>query len=159
MSPRAPLRSLYAATFGYFCSIGMYFAAIPLYVTRELDGSKAAVGLAVGAFSVSAVLMRPLVGRGIDTRGRRPFLLGALALLTVGCLGFFLASTLALVVAVRLVQGGAGGAFYTTAAAMATDLAPVEQRASAIAKFSLFLYAGFAIGPYLAEEVIARSGF
>lgn len=125
----------------------------------ELGGSEAAVGLAVGAMSASAVLVRPFVGRTMDVRGRRPFLLGALALLCVSSLGYLVADHLAVVVFLRLLQGAAGGTFYTTAATMATDLAPVERRASAIAKFSLFLYAGFAAGPAIAEWVIRTEGF
>lgn len=137
----------------------MYFAAIQLFVEDELAGSKSSVGLAVGAFSLSALLVRPVVGRGIDVRGRKPFLLGALLLLALSSLGYLLAGNVAAVVFLRLLQGVAGGVFYTTAAAVATDLAPEGRRASAIARFSLFLYGGFAAGPALAEAVISRAGF
>ena len=156
---RAQRRLLYGATLGNFLAQGIYFAAIPLYVSGELGGSRAAVGLSVGAFSLSAVLFRPFIGRGMDHRGRKPFLLGGLTLLA--CTGplFLLAHGVPGVVAIRLLQGVAGGAFYTTAAAVATDLAPPEERASAIAKFSLFLYTGFAVGPALGEYLIRTSGF
>jgi MFS family permease len=153
------LRLLYAATLCNFTAFGAYFAAIQLYVEDELGASRSSVGLAVGAFSVSALLVRPFVGRGIDARGRRPFLLGALALLTVTSLGFLVAGAVPAVVALRLLQGVAGGTFYTTAAAVATDLAPLERRASAIARFSLFLYGGFALGPLAAEWAIDAVGF
>lgn len=113
----------------------------------------------MGAFSVSALLVRPVVGRGIDVRGRKPFLVGALALLALSSLGYLLADHIAVVVLLRLLQGAAGGIFYTTAAAVATDLAPEGRRATAIARFSLFLYAGFAVGPALAELIISRVGF
>jgi MFS family permease len=153
------LRLLYAATLCNFTAFGAYFAAIQLYVEDELASSRASVGLAVGAFSVSALLVRPFVGRGIDARGRRPFLLAALSLLALTSLGFLVAGTVPAVVALRLLQGVAGGTFYTTAAAVATDLAPPERRASAIARFSLFLYAGFALGPVAAEWTIDAVGF
>jgi MFS family permease len=158
-APGTGLRLLYAATLCNFTAFGAYFAAIQLFVEDELGASRASVGLSVGAFSVSALLVRPFVGRGIDTRGRRPFLLGALTLLTLTSLGFLVVGSVAAVVALRLLQGVAGGTFYTTAAAVATDLAPLERRASAIARFSLFLYAGFAVGPVLAEAVIGAADF
>jgi MFS family permease len=153
------LRLLYAATLCNFTAFGAYFAAIQLYVEDELGASRASVGLAVGAFSVSALLVRPFVGRSIDARGRRPFLLAALALLALTSLGFLVAEAVPAVVGLRLLQGVAGGTFYTTAAAVATDLAPVERRASAIARFSLFLYGGFALGPVAAEWIIGAVGF
>jgi MFS family permease len=156
---RAQVFLLYGATLANFLAQGIYFAAIPLYVSQELGGSRAAVGLSVGAFSLSAVLFRPSIGRGMDHRGRKPFLLGGLTLLACTGPAFLLVHAVIGVVLIRLVQGLAGGAFYTTAAAVATDLAPPEERASAIAKFSLFLYAGFAAGPALGEYLIRTSGY
>jgi MFS family permease len=156
---RSSFRLLYAATFANFCAFGLYFTAIQLFVRDELGGSRASVGLAIGAFSISAVALRPLIGRGIDKRGRRPYLIGALALLVLSSLGFFVAQSVPVVVALRLLQGVAGATFYTTGAAIATDLAPRNRRASAIARFSLFLYGGFAAGPALAGLLIDRGGF
>lgn len=137
----------------------MYLAALPLYVSGELGGSRAAVGLAVGAFSISAVVSRPWVGRRVDRLGRRVFVIGAPALIAASAFTLFAATVLLAVVAVRLVQGVAGSAYYTSAATMATDLSPEGRRADFIARFSLFLYAGFAAGPALAEWLIARGGF
>lgn len=57
------LRLVYAVTFSQFAATGMFFAAIQLFVEDELVASKASVGLAVGAFSITAVLVRPAVGR------------------------------------------------------------------------------------------------
>jgi MFS family permease len=155
----AGLRVLYAATLAEFTAMGLFLAAIPLYVTRELDGSRAQAGLSVGVFALSAVLLRPVIGRGIDNRGRRPFLVGAMALLAVTSPLFALAGSVPAVIALRVAQGAVGAAFYTTAAAVTTDLAGPERRASAIARFSLFLYAGFALGPVIAETSISRIGF
>jgi len=108
---------------------------------------------------LSAVVLRPLIGRGLDRHGRRPFLIGGLVLWAGSALAFFLATAVPVVILIRLVQGIAGGCVYTTSAAVATDLAPDDERASAIAKFSLFLYAGFAIGPAIGEALIAGPGF
>jgi MFS family permease len=105
------------------------------------------------------VLLRPVIGRGIDNRGRRPFLVGAMALLAVTSPLFALAGSVPAVIALRVAQGAVGAAFYTTAAAVTTDLAGPERRASAIARFSLFLYGGFAIGPGLAEQLVERVSF
>jgi MFS family permease len=159
MTRRGQLRLLYAATLAEFTVMGLFLAAIPLYVTEELDGSKSAAGLSVGAFAISAVLLRPAIGRGIDGKGRRPFLVGALVLLAASSPLFLIARSVPAVIALRLAQGIVGACFYTTAAAVTTDLSGPEQRASSIARFSLFLYAGFAIGPTLAESSISGAGF
>ena len=153
------LRLVYAVTFCQFAAMGMYLTGIQLFVRDELTGSRAAVGLAVGAFSITAVLSRPIVGRGVDQRGRKPFLYVGLTLLALSSLGFLVADSLAAVVALRLVQGVNGACVYTCVAAMATDLAPPGKRASAIARMSLFQYAGIALGPSVSSLLVDHADF
>lgn len=150
---------LAAATLAEFTAMGLFIAAIPLYVKEELDASTTAAGVAVSVFSITAVLLRPSIGRGVDTIGRRPFVLGALGLLAVSSPLLVLATSVPAVIGVRLLQGAVGGTYYTSSASMATDLSPPERRASAIARFSLFLYIGFAVGPALGEWMIRHHGF
>lgn len=145
---------LCGATFFHFLAMGIFLSGLPLFVSRELSGSKAAVGIAVGAFSITAVFSRPFVGRTMDAVGRAWFLRGAPVLIAVSAVGLLFAGSLWAVVALRLVQGLAGSSFYTSAATVATDLAPHEKRADYISRFSLFLYAGFAAGPALGEILI-----
>ena len=149
---------LCGATLFEFTALGVYFSALPLFVTDELHGSRANVGLVMGAFAVSAVLLRPFVGQGLDRRGRRPFLVAAPAILLVTSLGFTAIGSLPAAIGLRLLQGVTGAFFYTAAATVATDLAPFEKRADYLARFSLFLYGGFAIGPSLGEALV-RQGF
>jgi MFS family permease len=146
-------------TFCQFAAIGMYLTGIQLFVKDELGSSKAAVGLAVGAFSITAVLSRPIVGRGVDVRGRKPFLYFGLALLIVSSIGFLWAHSVLAVVALRLAQGVNGACVYTCVAAMATDLAHLDKRASAIARMSLFQYAGIALGPTIASLLIHHASY
>ena len=150
---------LCVATYAHFVAMGIFLAALPLFITRSLGGTRTAVGLAVGAFSVSAVLLRPIVGRGMDLRGRRRFLVGGPLLLAVSSAGLFVANAIPVVVFLRLLQGAAGASFYTAGATVATDMAPPQRRAEYIARFSLFLYGGFATGPALGEFLVGRWGF
>lgn len=150
---------LCGATLFQFVTMGIYLSALPLFVTGELGGSRSAVGLTVGAFSLSAVLLRPTVGREIDKRGRRLFLAAAPLILIVTSAGFGLARAVPVAVALRLAQGVAGACFYTAAATVATDLAPEGRRAEYLARFSLFLYGGLAIGPALGEAIVSSRGF
>lgn len=150
---------LCAATLFQFVALGIYLSALPLFVTNELGGSRSAVGVAIGGFSLTAVLLRPSTGRGVDRRGRRPFLMAAPAILVVTSFGFVFVDAVPGVVVLRLLQGVAGACFYTAAATVATDLAPEGRRAEYLARFSLFLYGGMAVGPALGEAVISGAGY
>ena len=147
------------STLFHFLAMGVFLSGLPLLLTRELDSTKAAVGFAVGSFSLTAVATRPFVGRAVDRRGRKAFLVGAPIVIAASAAGLLVAGFYAAVVVLRLAQGAAGAAYYTSAATVANDLATPEQRADAISKFSLFLYAGFSIGPALGEWLIVERGF
>lgn len=159
MSTRARFQLLCACTFFHFLAMGVFLSGLPLFVSQELQGSKAAVGIALGAFSITAVFSRPFVGRRMDVIGRAWFLRGAPVLIAASAIGLLFAESLWAVIALRLLQGLAGSSFYTAAATVATDLAPIEQRAASISRFSLFLYAGFAAGPALGEALIGSQGY
>ena len=153
------LWALCAATLFQFIALGMFLVNIPLLVTTELGGSRRAAGLAVGSFAVTALLARPWVGRQLDRKGRKPFLLTAPLILMTSALGLANAPNIATVVGLRLFQGLSAAGFYTGAASMATDIAGPERRARYIARISIFLYGGFTIGPSLAEWLISGPGF
>lgn len=150
---------LCAVTLAHFSVMGIYLSALPLYVTDELGGSRATVGMAVGSFFVAALLFRPLVGRALDTWGRRPFLLAAPALIACTSFGLLAASSLPLVIALRFLQGFGGATYYIAAVTIATDLAPSHRRAEVITVFSLFLYGGIAAGPAVGEYLVRGGNF
>lgn len=159
MSERRAFSLLCAGTFFHFLAMGVFLSGLPLFVSEELRGSKAAVGLAVGAFSVTAVLTRPFIGRRVDRVGRVPFLRAAPVLVGLSAVALLGARSLPVIVAIRMLQGVAGSSFYTAAATVTTDMAPADSRAGHISRFSLFLYAGFAAGPAVGEALIEARGY
>src|SRR5947208_15992177 len=64
----------------YFIAGGTLIGVTPFFVTGPLGRGPAAVGLAVGAFSVTTLVLRPLAGRWADRHGRRPLLIGGASL-------------------------------------------------------------------------------
>jgi MFS family permease len=156
---RANLTRLCAATLFHFVAMGMFISTVPLFVHDELGGTRAIVGLATASFFPAAVVARPFIGRGLDAVGRKPFLLGATGIMAASTLLYFPASSVWMIVVLSLIRGGAGAAFYTGAATMATDLSPPGRRAETVTLFSLFLYIGFATGPAFGEWLSQNIGF
>lgn len=146
---------------GFFALAG--FAStlplVPRYVEGELGGGKVDVGLAVGIFSISAILSRPLIGRLGDERGRRYLIVGGTATTALSVAAHALASSLPLLYLVRLAMGATQGAFFVGSATLVNDLAPPERRGEATNYFSVAVYGGMALGPLLGEVVQRASGF
>jgi MFS family permease len=93
----------------YFIAGGALIGVTPFFVTGPLGGGPAAVGLAVGAFSVTTLVLRPLAGRWADRHGRRPLLIGGALLFALLVVGHLLVTDLAWLVVLRLLLGGGRG--------------------------------------------------
>ena len=123
--------ALAGATLVFYVASGVVVAAAPLFGER---------GLGLAAFSVAAVVMRPVVGWATDRFGRRRSLLIGGLLMILGLLGHLPASNLALFIAARCVLG-AGEAFWLVAAlAAAADLAPEGRRGESLSLLTLEVY-------------------
>ena len=120
------------ATFAYFVSVGALIPTLPLYVEGPLGGGDVAVGLGIGAFSLSAVLLRPFSGRLSDVRGRRLLLVAGAALVVLSVAGYVLVSTFIPLLLLRLLTGAGEAFFYVGAAAAINDIAPDERRGEAL---------------------------
>lgn len=153
-----PFVIIVVSSTAYFASMGMLLPVLPRYVRDELSGNGFAVGLAVGAFAVSAALIRPLVGRLGDQLGRRPLAVvgAAVAGVSIACYG--IVPALVALVAFRLVTGLGEAGFFVGAATAAQDLSPPDRRGEAASFFSISIYSGLAFGPFLGETLYKSGG-
>ena len=152
MAEREPLLTpaLVALTLGdlaYFTAIGLLIPVTPQFASDALGAGEVGVGFAVGAFSATALVLRPFAGRTADRRGRR-------ALLTGGALGVAvvialhpLADHLGTLVALRLALGAAEAFFFVASFAVLADLAPASRRGEALLDRHQQQKRGLTIGP------------
>jgi len=143
----------------YFMALGMLLPVVPRYVENRLGGGSVAVGVAVGALFVGAVLLRPYVGRIGDRTGRRLLIIVGAAVVAVSVVLYGVVESLPFLIGVRLLTGVGEAAFFVGAATMITDLAPPARRGEAISYWSIAVYGGLAFGPALGEAVLDGGGF
>lgn len=148
-----------AGAFFYFLGYGTTLPVLPVYVDGPLGGGDVAVGLVLGAFSFSAVVLRPLAGRLGDRRGRKVLVIGGSLIVAVAVLVTGLWHVVAAVFALRLLAGAGESGVFTGCATMINDLAPDERRGEALSFFTVSLYSGLAFGPLLGEWVLDKRGF
>ncbi len=118
-----PFLALSAASLIYFVAEGMTLPVLPVFVAGPLASGDVALGLVFGAFSVTALALRPFVGQFADRRGRRPVLIGGAFLLVATMLGHLLATSVELLIVMRLLLGASEAAFFVAALTMFSDLA------------------------------------
>lgn len=147
------------ASLAYFTGDGVLVPAVPRYVQGPLGAGDVAVGLVVGAFSLSAFFLRPWVGGLGDRWGRRPLMVLGAGVFTASVLGYGTASSPEALAGLRLLTGAGEACFFVGALTAVADLAPAERRGEAMSVASLSLYVGIGVGPLLGEAAIERSGF
>ncbi|WUD78123.1 MFS transporter [Streptomyces sp. NBC_00510] len=104
-------------------------------VQRDLNASAADVSWLTTATLLSAAVCTPLLGRAGDQYGRRPVLLGALALTLIGSVLAALSATLPLLIAGRALQG-ASTAVFPLAQAVLRDELPARRLPAAMGTVS-----------------------
>lgn len=136
------------ANFFVFLGFQMTLPTIPLFV-ESLGGNDRLIGVVVGIFTFSALLIRPFAGQLLETKGRRFVFLAGLTIfiLTIGVFGF--TTSLILLFAIRVIQGIGWGYSTTASGTIATDLIPAKRRGEGMGYYGLSGNVALAIGPSL----------
>ena len=121
--PKALRQAIFLASL----PLGMLGFILPVY-GREIGANAVQIGLFFSVFSLTMVLLRPLVGAGLDRYGRRPFALAGLAGYAVSMFTFALWGQLWGVVLARAVQGVAAACLWIAVDAIVSDVAGTKKR-------------------------------
>ncbi len=164
--PTAPERSglgasyaLFAATLINVLGIGAVIPALPLFVKGPIGGGDLAVGLVIGAFSVTGILMRPIAGRIADKRGRKPVHIAGIAIAALGAALLFIPAGVPGLIISRLLVGTGEGWIYTAGITWIVDLAPAEGRARVVGLFGISVWGGITIGAVFGSIILSTVGY
>ncbi len=131
-----------------FVGFQMLLPTMSLYA-EQLGADNSVIGLVLGFFVISAVILRPFSGIFLDTIGRRiAFIIGQV--ITVIAIAFYAwAPGIILLLIFRLIHGG-GWSFSTTASnTIAAENLPRERFGEGMGYFNLTMGLGMALGPTL----------
>ncbi|MEZ5076135.1 MAG: MFS transporter [Solirubrobacterales bacterium] len=159
--PRSTLSfaGIFAVTFCCLTAVGAVLPVLPRYVHGPLGAGDVAVGVVIGAYAATGLLLRPVAGRLADTRGRRvTMLLGALLVCFAGLLYLPSIGIAGLIVA-RLVLGAGEGGVYTAGSTWIIDLAPPARRGQVLGIYGLAVWGGLSVGPLAGELILNLSGY
>ena len=157
--PGAAFAGIFGVTFCGLLAVGAVLPVLPRYVDGPLDGGKIAVGVVIGAYAITGLLLRPFAGRLADHRGRKPTVLVGSLLMAVGGFLYLLPLGVGGLIAARLVLGAGEGTVFTAGSAWIVDLAPLERRGRVIGLYGLSVWAGLSIGPLFGELIQHGLGY
>ncbi len=136
----------------------MIAVAIP-EIADDFDVPLSSVGWLVTAYLIVVAAFQPVAGRLGDRFGRRRLFLIGLAGFGAASVGAALAPSLAVLIALRVVQAFAGALSFPNGAAIVRFAVPPERRAAAFGVVWGVATAAAAIGPTLGGLIVEGSGW
>jgi MFS family permease len=157
--PGAAFAGIFAVTFCGLVAVGAVLPVLPRYVDGPLGAGKIAVGVVIGSYAITGLMLRPFAGRFADRRGRKPAVLIGSLLMAAGGFLYLLPLGVGGLIAARLVLGAGEGTVFTAGSAWIVDLAPTERRGRVIGLYGLAVWAGLSIGPLFGELIQHNAGY
>ncbi|HET7483872.1 MAG TPA: MFS transporter [Solirubrobacterales bacterium] len=157
--PGIAFAGVFTVTFCGLVAVGAVLPVLPRFVHGPLDAGNVAVGVVIGSYAITGLLLRPFAGRLADHRGRKPTVLLGSILVALGGFMYLLPLGVAGLVAARLVLGAGEGTVFTASSAWVVDLAPPARRGRVIGLYGLSVWAGLSIGPLIGELILHASGY
>ena len=137
---------------------GILSFALPIY-GMEIGADAVQIGLFFSAFSLMTVLLRPLVGAGLDRSGRRPFLLAGLAAYGITMFIFAYSTRVWIITLARVFQGIASAFLWLAARAITADLAGAHERGRSFGGVDQASSQGAILGTFIGYGVLIAFGF
>ena len=135
----------------------IFFVSMPFFILslilpiygKQIGASVVEIGLFFSVFSLMTVILRPLVGWGLDRFGRRSFFLSGLAGYTLTMISFAFIDQTAGIVLARIFQGISSSLLWLSASAITADIAGEQERGVAFGKITQSSSQGAIVGTAL----------
>lgn len=144
--------------FVMFMGFQILMPVLPVYA-RALGGNEATAGLVVGIFTISAVVVRPFIGKTLDVYGRKKLFLIGFIVFCLFSFSYTIASTVVMLLLLRFFHGFGWGTTSTTANTVASDIIPRSRLGEGMGYFGLTSTLAMAIAPALGLYMIQYSSF
>ena len=137
-----------AGTLVLFIAFYMLYPTLPLFI-QEMGGNDAQVGLSMGAFMLSSVIFRPIVGGLLDRFGRRPFIVFGLLLFIAAMYMYNWLAGIVALLALRTLHGLSWALTSTATQTAVTDMIPPARRGEGLGWLGMSMTLAMAVGPTL----------
>jgi MFS family permease len=146
------------STFTLFTSFYFLLITLPIYI-EKIGGSESEIGLILGVFTISAVLLRPFIGKEVDRRGRKIILISGIVIFFISMLLYDHTKNVTSLLLLRVLHGIGWGAATTAATTLIADIAPPKRRGEAMGVFGMASNVAMAIGPALSMILLQKYDF
>lgn len=140
-------------------SFYLLMPTMPVYLVEQLNIDTTDVGIALSSYTVGLLCVRPFSGYLVDCFSRKYLYLFAFAVFAVMFAGYFFATTMWTIMAIRFFQGGFMGLTSVSGNTIAIDVIPSGRRGEGMGFYGLTINLAMSLSPLVAVAVYGRCGF
>lgn len=132
---------------------------LPGYL-EDLGATPTVIGIVFGTMSASAILIRPLAGRVMDRSGRRVVILAGGLVHVLSCALYLTVDSVGpWLFFVRILQGFAEGALFSSLFTYAADIVPASRRTEGMGLFGVSGMLPMSLGGVMGDVILRRWDF
>lgn len=146
------------AQLAFSSSLFILIPILPIYLSR-LGAAEAEIGILIGTSSVSSLILRPFVGRGLLRIPEKNFMLGGAFLFVICSVAYIFLLPFWPFLTIRVLQGFGFALFYTASTTFIANISPEEHRGQSLGYFFLAFNFAFALAPSFGMFLLHRFDF
>ncbi|MFO7738380.1 MAG: MFS transporter [Desulfatiglandaceae bacterium] len=131
---------------------------LPIYLSR-LESAEIEIGILIGAFGISSLVLRPIVGKALSKTGEKKFMVVGAIVSALTSVAYLIAPPFWPFFIVRIFQGIGSAFFFTAAIILISNITPQTHRGQSIGYFFLSFNISMVLAPPFGIFLINHFGF
>jgi MFS family permease len=148
----------FSAQFAFTSVSFILIPTLPIYLSR-LGSTEIEIGILIGAFGISSLALRPVVGKTLSKTPEKKFMVAGAILFTLTSMAYLIATSFWSFFIVRIFQGVGSAFFFTAAIILISNITPEIYRGQSIGYFFLSFNISMALAPPFGIFLINHFGF
>lgn len=148
----------FSAQFAFTSVAFILLPTLPIYLSR-LGSTEIEIGILIGAFGISSLVLRPVVGKTLSKIPEKTFMVAGAILFTLTSAAYLIATPFWSFFIVRIFQGIGSAFFFTAAIILISNITPENYRGQSLGYFFLSFNISMALAPPFGIFLINHFGF
>jgi MFS family permease len=132
---------------------------LPIFAKQILKADEAQIGLIISIYTLSALILRPFVGWGLDALGRKLIYFLGLSFFALLMPWHAWLNSISSLLILRFLHGFSWGIVTTGGSTIASDLVPPSRRGEGIGYFGMSFTIAMALGPVIGLAMLKKVDF
>ncbi len=137
-----------ANAFAFF-AFDILLPTLPLFLSNHGGLDVSQIGLIIGSFTFSAIIIRPFTEFFTDKFGKKNVLIGSILICLISTLGYYYGTNFSLALSIRILHGFGFGLAVTILSTLAAEIIPKDRRGEGMGMIGNGTTVALALSPFI----------